>query len=75
MNPYKSIIVANNTLNLKLSNEQAIFVTDIHNTLGDGIDNQLIRVENKKHEEYFDKLIEDFDYNQTYAKKSNDLIL
>ena len=75
MNPYKSIIVANNTLNLKLSNEQAIFVTDIHNALGDGIDNQLIRVENKKHEEYFDKLIEDFDYNQTYAKKSNDLVL
>lgn len=75
MNPYKSIIVANNTLNLKLSNEQAIFVTDIHNTLGDGIDNQLIRVENKKHEEYFDKLIEDFDYNQTYTKKSNDLVL
>ena len=64
MNPYKSIIVANNTLNLNLSDEQAIFVTDIHNTLGDGIDNQLVKVENKLQDDYFNKLINDYDYNK-----------
>ena len=64
MDPYKSIIVANNTLNLNLSDEQAIFVTDIHNTLGDGIDNQLVKVENKLQDDYFNKLINDYDYNK-----------
>lgn len=72
MNPYRSIITANNTLNLNLSDEQAIFVTDIHNTLGDGIDNQLVKVESKLQDDYFDKLINDYDYN-LLNNKSNSL--
>ena len=71
MNPYKSIIVANNTLNLNLSDEQAIFVTDIHNTLGDGIDNQLVKVENKLQDDYFNKLINDYDYNKLNANQNS----
>lgn len=71
MNPYKSIIVANNTLNLNLSDEQAIFVTDIHNTLGDGIDNQLVKVENKLQDDYFNKLINDYDYNKLKTNQNS----
>lgn len=71
MNPYKSIIVANNTLNLNLSDEQAIFVTDIHNTLGDGIDNQLVKVENKLQDDYFNKLINDYDYNKLNTNQNS----
>lgn len=71
MNPYKSIIVANNMLNLNLSDEQAIFVTDIHNTLGDGIDNQLVKVENKLQDDYFNKLINDYDYNKLNTNQNS----
>ena len=71
MNTYKSIIVANNTLNLNLSDEQAIFVTDIHNTLGDGIDNQLVKVENKLQDDYFNKLINDYDYNKLNTNQNS----
>lgn len=71
MNPYKSIIVANNTLDLNLSDEQAIFVTDIHNTLGDGIDNQLVKVENKLQDDYFNKLINDYDYNKLNTNQNS----
>lgn len=45
MNPYDEIHKVNQILNLNLSEEQEVFVTDIHNTLGSGITEQLMILE------------------------------
>ena len=37
-NPYSYSETMNKDLNLKLTSDQLIFVTDLHNSLGDGIE-------------------------------------
>ena len=38
-NPYLYSETINKDLNLKLTNNQLMFVTDLHNSLGDGVQN------------------------------------
>lgn len=38
-NPYSYSETINKDLNLKLTGDQLVFVTDLHNSLGDGVQN------------------------------------
>ena len=38
-NPYSYSETINKDLNLKLADDQLVFVTDLHNSLGDGVQN------------------------------------
>ena len=38
-NPYSYSETINKNLNLKLTDDQLVFVTDLHNSLGDGVQN------------------------------------